>query len=234
METSKLYQSLIQYYTQTEIDEQIIYKFEISKNDLYTFIHNYKNIYYNEQNIHKYLTLYIFLSLDNDFLEYIILKTQIPLLKLLSNEQIIINTFKNLCKKNNNISKSRFHIFFTHIYDLNLSNNTSLTNDDIKYMTHLTNLNLSKNMFITNEGIKNMNLLQELNLEENILITNDGIKNMSLIKNLNLNFNENIDDNGINHMTLLKNLHTQNTKYFIDKQNYKHTIIYNVKISKNI
>ena len=88
---------------------------------------------------------------------------------------------------------------FRNLYDLNLTYNKKVTDDNIRGIP-ITNLNLTNNTSITDSGIREMPITT-LDISANKSITDSGIRGMPITK-LNLSFNHSITDSGIREMPI--------------------------------
>jgi hypothetical protein len=182
---------------------------------------DYQPIIYDENNIMKYLNLLNYFSYDitEKFIMFIIedeIDSELKLTKIISDTNNFYHIIHKLYNEKNNSdgemssswTSTRIRNFSSimQITDINLYNNSSVTDDDIKHIVTIKNLNLNFNKNITDNGIKYMINMQKLGLSHNKNITNSSVKNMINIEKLDLTSNKNITNSSVKNMINMKNL----------------------------
>lgn len=104
-----------------------------------------------------------------------------------------------------------------NIIDLNLKNNSYITDEGIRPLTALVTLNLENNSLITDVGIKSLLSLRSLTLNKNERITDEGLVHLSHLKELNLSYNRHISNDSLKRMTELTSLNLSHNPLIIDE-----------------
>src|SRR3989344_5709591 len=215
--------------TKDEIKKKFVEK-DWTKEQVYEFINNYRDLMYTEENIVKYVDLVSFFQYDmeNDFANYIlytyIIKRQF--LEHIYGYGCIINAVCNLCEKDkNNILDNDILIYlstYVEIDKLDASENNKITDEGIKHMQlHTLDAMCSQ---ITDEGIKHMQL-HTLEAPRS-QITDEGIKHMQL--HILYAYLSNITDDGIKHMQL----HTLHASNYMTNEGINHMQLHTLYASK--
>src|SRR3989344_5871608 len=215
--------------TKDEIKKKFVEK-DWTKEQVYEFINNYRNLMYTEENIVKYVDLVSFFQYDmeKDFANFI-LHTYIIKKRFLDRIYgygCIINAVCNLCEKDEDkILNNDILIYLSNYIEidkLDALNNNKITNEGIKHMKlHTLNASNSK---ITDEGIKYMQLHI---LHASYYMTDEGIKHMQLHT---LYASYNMTDEGIKHMHL-HTLHASNSQ--ITDEGIKHMQLHTLDASNS-